>query len=159
MLCAKRAKGESRMSALKSWHRAILISLLGGLAVALLAWIARTDPSINYLSRHRGADWIVFPTAADSRAHWSASLDATFRREFVLPSKPVSARISLRAMRRAELKINGVSIQLPQNRNWKNVSDVVITEQLREGANIVEARVFNQNGPPALWLILSTGQL
>lgn len=57
MLCAKRAKGESRMSALKSWHRATLIVVVAGLAVALVAWITRTDPAINYLPRHRDADW------------------------------------------------------------------------------------------------------
>jgi hypothetical protein len=51
------------MSALQYWHRAILIVLLAGLAVTVLAWIAPTDPAINYLPRHRGADWIVFPTA------------------------------------------------------------------------------------------------
>jgi len=62
-------------------------------------------------------------------------------------------------MRRADVKVNGVPIQLQQNRNWKDVSDVALTEQLREGANIVEARVFNQNGPPTLWAILSTDQL
>ena len=147
------------MSALKSWHRAILIVVLGGLAVAFLACIARTDPAIGYLPHYGGVDWIVFPTPADSRAHWSASLDTTFRREFVLPGKPVSARLSLRAMRRAEVRVNRVPIQLPQNRNWKNVSDVEIAQQLREGANIVEVRVFNQNGPPALWVILSADQL
>ena len=147
------------MSALKSWHRAILIALLGGLAVAFLTWIARTDPAISFLPRHRGADWIVCPTPADSRAHWSASFDATFRREFVLPQKPLSARVSLRALRRAEVRVNGASIQIPQNRNWKKVSDVEITEQLREGVNIVEVRVFNPNGPPALWAILSADQL
>src|SRR5262249_270940 len=159
MSCAKRAKGESRMSALKSWHRAMLVVLLGGLAVALLAWIARTDPAFNYLPHHWGADWIVCPNPADSRAHWSASVDATFRREFALPQKPVSARISLRALRRAEVKVNGVSIQLPENRNWKNVSDVEITDQLHEGSNIIEVRVFNENGPLALWAILSADQV
>ena len=147
------------MLALKSWHRAILIALLGCLVVAFLAWIASIDPAINFFPRHAGAEWIVFPTAADSRAHWSASFDAIFRREFVLPHKPVSARISLRALRRAEVKVNGVSIQLLQNDNWKNISEVAITDQLREGANIVEVRVFNQNGPPALWAILSADQL
>jgi tetratricopeptide (TPR) repeat protein len=147
------------MSVLQSWHRAIIIVILAGLAVAVLAWIAHTDPAINYLPHHRNADWIVFPTAVDARGHWFASLDATFRREFILPHKPAAARISLRAMRRAEVKVNGVSIQLPQNRNWKNVLDVAITEQLHDGANIVEVRVFNQNGPPALWLLLSTDQL
>jgi tetratricopeptide (TPR) repeat protein len=146
------------MSALKPWHRASLIALLGGLPVALLAWIACNDPAINFLPRYRGADWIVFPTAVNSRTHSPVSLDATFRREFVLPQKPVSARLSLRSMRRAEVKLNGVSIQLPQNRNWKSVSEVAITEQLHEGANMIEVRVFNQNGPPALWVILSSDQ-
>src|SRR5882724_3701557 len=159
MPCAKRAKDESRMSALRSWHRAPLIVVLAGLAVALLAWIVRTDTAINYLPRNGDADWIVFPTAVDARAHWYASLDATFRREFILPLRPETARLSLRALRRAEVKVNGVSIQLPQNRNWKNVSDVAIAEQLHEGANVIEVRVFNQNGPPALWLVLSTDQL
>jgi Dolichyl-phosphate-mannose-protein mannosyltransferase/Tetratricopeptide repeat len=159
MPCAKRAKGESRMSALKSWHRATLIVVLTGLAVAPLAWIARTDPAINYLPRYRDAAWIVFPAAVDARAHGSASLDATFRREFILPHKPAASRLRFRALRRAEVKVNGVSIQLPQNRNWKNASDVAIAEQLRGGANVVEVRVFNHNGPPALWLVLSTDQL
>ena len=147
------------MSALKSWHRAILVALLGGVAVALLAWIARIDPAINFFPHHTGAEWIVFPSAADSRAHWSASMDTIFRREFVLPQKPVSARLSLRAMRRAEVKVNGVPIQLPQNSNWKNISDVAITEQLREGANMVEVRVFNLIGPPALWLRLNSDEV
>ena len=155
----KHAKSDSQMSALKPRHRATLIVLVAGLAVALLAWIARTDPAINYLPRHRDTDWIVFPTTVDARAHWYASLDATFRREFILPHKPAAARLSLRALRRAEVKVNGVSIRLPQNRNWKNVSDIAIAEQLHGGANIVEVRVFNHNGPPALWLVLSTDQL
>jgi len=121
--CQKHAKSDSQMSALKPWHRATLIVVLAALAGALLAWIARTDPAINYLPRHRDADWVVFPTAVDARAHWYASLDATFRREFVLPDKPAAARLRLRALRRAEVKVNGVSIQLPQNRNWKNISE------------------------------------
>ena len=147
------------MSAVKSWHRAILIVVIAGLAVAVLAWIARTDSAISYLPRHRYADWIVFPTAVDGRAHWNASLDATFRREFNLPHKPTVAHLSLRAMRRAEVKVNGVSIQLSQNSNWKNPSEIAIAEHLHEGANVVEARVFSHNGPPALWLTLTTDQL
>ena len=147
------------MSAVKSWHRAIVTVVLAGLAVTLLAWIARNDPAINYLPGYRGADWIVFPTAVDGRAHWYASMDATFRREFTFPHKTATARLRVRALRRADVRVNGVSIQLPQNRNWKNVSEVSIAEQLHEGANVLEVRVFNKNGPPALWLMLSADQL
>ncbi len=146
------------MSALKPWHRATLIVVLAGLAAALLAWIARTDPAITYLPRHREAEWIVFPTAVDARAHGFASMDATFRREFILPREPAAARLSLRALRRAEVKVNGVLVQLSQNRNWKNVSEVSIADRLHAGANIVEVRVFNHNGPPALWLVVSSDQ-
>ncbi len=157
--CQKHGKSDAQMSALKPWHRVTIIAVLAGLAAAVLAWIARTDPAINYLPRHRAAEWIVFPTAVDARAHDGASLDATFRREFILPHDPAPARVRLRALRRAEVKVNGVSIQLPQSLNWKNVSEVNIAEQLHAGANIVEVRVFNHNGPPALWLVLSSDQL
>jgi hypothetical protein len=56
----KCAKSDSQMPILKPWHRATLIVVPAGLAVAVLAWIARTNPAINYLPRHRDADWIVF---------------------------------------------------------------------------------------------------
>jgi hypothetical protein len=62
-------------------------------------------------------------------------------------------------MRRGEVKVNGASAQLPESGNWKKATSVEIAKQLHEGANIVEVRVFNNNGPPALWLVLSTDQL
>ena len=127
------------MSALKSWQRATVIVVLAGLAVALLAWIARTDPAINYLPRHRDADWIVFPAAVDARAHWYASIDATFRREFNLPHKPAAARLSLRALRRAEVKVNGKSCGV----TWSPPFRVDITKAVKPGANELEVEVVN----------------
>jgi hypothetical protein len=50
--CQKHAKSDSQMSAFKSWHLATLLVVLAGLALALLAWVARTDPAINCLPRH-----------------------------------------------------------------------------------------------------------
>jgi Flp pilus assembly protein TadD len=149
----------SRMSALKPWHRATLVLALVCLAVSLLAWIARTEPAISFLPRERAADWIVFPAAVDAHAHWYADLDATFRREFTLPRQPATAPLRVRALRRAEVKINGASVQLPQNRNWKKIASVDVGEQLRAGTNVVEVRVVNRNGPPALWLALRGDQL
>jgi tetratricopeptide (TPR) repeat protein len=143
----------------KPWHRAIWLGVLTALAMSALAWIAGNDPAINFLSRDKRAEWIVFPAAIDAHAHWFASLDATFRREFALTDRPSTARLSVRAMRRVEVKINGSPVPFPSNRNWKEIASTQVADQLHTGTNLIEARVFNHNGPPALWLILTSDQL
>src|SRR6266550_2799162 len=149
----------STMSVFKPWHLVILMVALAGLAMSMLAWIAWHDPAINFLPRDRRAEWIVFPAAVDAHAHWFASLDTTFRREFVLMNQPPTARLILRGMRRVEVKINGSPLRFPLNRNWKEIASIDVAEQLHAGTNLVEARIFNHNGPPALWLGLTTDQL
>jgi tetratricopeptide (TPR) repeat protein len=144
------------MFVLKPWHRGIWITAFAGVAMSVLTWFAWNDPAINFLPRDRRAEWIVFPAAIDARAHWFSSLDATFRHEFVLMDRPAIAHLSMRAMRRAEVKINGVAVRFPPNRNWKKIVTSEVAEQLQPGTNVVEARVFNHNGPPALWLALTT---
>jgi tetratricopeptide (TPR) repeat protein len=147
------------MFVLKPWHRAIWIAVFASIAVSALVWFAWQDPAINFLPRDSRAEWIVLPTAADPHAHWFANLDATFRREFVLTNQPGTARLSVRAMRRAEVKINGTPVHFPSNSNWKKMVSADAAEQLHAGTNVIEARVFNHNGPPALWLTLTTDQL
>ena len=147
------------MLIVKSWHRAISLAAFGGVALTALAWMACNNPAINFLSRDKRAEWIVFPTAPDPHAHWFTSLDTTFRREFTLAAQPLSAHLGIRAMRRAEVKINGTPIEVPSNRDWKAVVTTEAAGQLRAGPNVVEVRVFNHNGPPALWLNLVTDDL
>src|SRR5436305_6657814 len=147
------------MFLLKPWHRAIGVAAFAGVAMSVLAWIAWNDPAINFLSRDKRAEWIVFPAAVDTHAHWFASLDAIFRREFILTGRPATARLGVRSMRRADVRINGVAVRFPSNRNWKEIVSVDVTGQLQGGSNVIEARVFNHNGPPALWLTLNTDQL
>jgi tetratricopeptide (TPR) repeat protein len=147
------------MFVLKPWHRAIWIIAFTGMTMSVLAWFAWNDSAINFLPRNGRAEWIVFPTAVDVRAHWFASLDATFRREFVLSHQPATARLSVRAMRRVEVRINGEAVRFPSNRNWKEIASSDVAGQLHAGSNVIEARVFNHNGPPALWLTLDTDQL
>jgi hypothetical protein len=147
------------MFVLKPWQRGIWIAVFASIAMSVLAWIACHDPGINFLPREGRAEWIVFPAAVSPRTHWFASLDAAFRREFVLTDRPATARLSVRAMRHAEVKINGGQIRVPSNRNWKEIASIDVAEQLHAGPNVIEARVFNHNGPPALWLALTTDQL
>jgi len=130
-----------------------------GAAMLILAWVARTDPAINFLPRDRRAEWIVFPTAVEARGHSGAGVDATFRRELILNKPPATAHLSVRAMRRADVRINGDLVLLHPHRNWKDNMSVDVSEQLHAGPNVIEAHVFNDNGPPAFWLNLSTDQL
>ena len=143
----------------KPWHRGILIFAFTGAAMLFLAWVARTDPTISFLPRDRRADWIVFLTAIDARRHGVVGLDATFRREFVLNNRPAMARLSIRAMRRADLKINDALVLWQPGRNWKESTSVDVSGQLHTGSNLIEARVFNQTAPPVLWIDLTTDQL
>ena len=147
------------MFVLKPLHRAIWIAVLAGVAVSVLVWVARNDPAINFLPRDSRAEWIVFPVAVNAHGHWFTGLDATFRREFVLTDRPSKARLSVRAMRRAEVKINGSSVRFSPTRNWKRIVSADVTEQLHAGTNVIETRVFNHNGPPTLWLTLASDGL
>jgi tetratricopeptide (TPR) repeat protein len=133
--------------------------MFAGVATSVLVWIARNDPGINFLTRDSRAAWIVFPVAVNPHGHWFTGLDATFRREFVLTERPSIAHLSVRAMRRAEVKINSTSVRFPPQRNWKNIVSADVAEQLHTGTNVIETRVFNDNGPPTLWLTLTTERL
>src|ERR1044072_9904165 len=133
---------------LKPWHLAIWIAVFAGVAVSVLVWIARNDPAINFLPRDSRAEWIVFPVAVSSHGHWFTGLDATFRREFILTERPSTARLSLRAMRRAEVKINGTSVRFPPTRNWKRIVSAEVAGQLQTGTNAIQPGVFHQNGTP-----------
>ena len=147
------------MFALKPWHHAIGITAFAGLAMSILAWMAWKNPAINFLRYDRPAEWIVFPAAVDAHAHWFASLDATFRREFDLAGQPSVAALGIRAMRRAEVKINGNPVRFLPNGSWKEIISIDVAKQLHVGTNVIEARVFNHNGPPALWLNLIADHL
>jgi tetratricopeptide (TPR) repeat protein len=62
-------------------------------------------------------------------------------------------------MRRAEVKINGTSVNFLPKTNWKKIWSADVAELLHIGTNVIEARVFNHNAPPGLWLNLATDQL
>jgi tetratricopeptide (TPR) repeat protein len=146
------------MFVVKSWHRAALL-LIALIALAgFLAWKCERDAKVNFLPRHHGAEWIVFPATPDANLHPLVSLDAAFRREFTLPVKPARAQLRLRAARNATLKINGVDVDLALPRNWKDEAQSNVAPFLREGVNVIEVKVTNDHAPPALWLLLSADE-
>src|SRR5262249_61038877 len=69
------------------------------------------------------------------------------------------ALVRVRAAKRFQLTINDQKVDFIANDDWKHASSAKVSSLLREGANRIEARVFNDNGPPALWLSLEGDQL
>jgi tetratricopeptide (TPR) repeat protein len=144
---------------LKPPHRAVLAIALVGAVIASLAWLCIRDPQTTFLPGDGRAEWIIPPFAPDAEMHFIADLDADFRREFVLDGQPRTARLSVRAAKRVQLKINSRVMDMGACRNWKDISNADVMAYLHAGTNTIEARVFNDNAPPALWLVLTTDRL
>lgn len=140
---------------LKAWHRGVLLLTLAAVAVGCLVWLCARDPQIRFLSRDKRAEWILFPRAMDAGGRGVVSLDTVFRREFELTDPSRAARLDMRATKRAQIKINGTPVEIAASRNWKDVSSADVVSFLRPGRNSIEARVFNDNAPPVLWLALT----
>jgi tetratricopeptide (TPR) repeat protein len=141
----------------KGWSGVVLVAAVVIAGAVFLATVCLRSPNINFLPRDGRAEWILFPATLSARGHPAANLDATFRREFALDSEGQPARLHVRAAKQVELRINGVAVELGRNRNWKFISSVDVGGFLRTGANTIEARVFNGNAPPSLWLVLDAG--
>jgi hypothetical protein len=142
--------------------RAALISLaatFGLIAVAGLMWLCQRDPGVNFLRPDKRAEWIFFPSAVEVKARGVANLDTVFRRDFILQGPAPGAVLSVRAAKRLQLTINDRKVDLDASHNWKEASTVEVSGLLQAGPNRIEARVFNDNGPPALWLSLTGDQL
>ena len=122
-------------------------------------WLCQRDPRINFLPLDKRAEWIIFPSAIDVKARGVANLDALFRRDFTLQRPASTALLTVRAAKQLQLTINDRKVDLVANHNWKDASTVEVSGLLHEGPNRIEARVFNDNGPPALWLSLIGDQL
>lgn len=134
--------------------------MIGALSLIVVIWWKATfNSDINFLTSHSPAEWIVYPEVPTGRSRTSVELGATFRRSFVLSHAEKEAKISIRAMKRWNLSINGVPVtpNAPTSK-WKNATVFDVAAQLRAGTNEIAVTVFNSNGPPALWLVLSADE-
>lgn len=123
---------------------------------AFFWWTARTNPKTNFLASESPALWIQYPEVPTGMLHPAIEISATFHRSFVLQNLPKSAKLSIRAMKRWELAVNGSPAgSSPALDQWKHATEVDVRAQLHPGTNEIVATVFNTNGPPALWLALN----
>jgi len=142
----------------KPLHRAVLLVGMAGVVMALLGWLSTRNPRIAFLPGDGRAGWILFPSAPFAGMHRVADLSVVFRRQFVLDGRPQTAALSVRAAKRFQLRLNAMPISVCPGANWKDISSADVLAGLHTGTNTIEVRVFNDNAPPALWLVLVTDQ-
>ncbi len=136
-----------------------LVLLAGaGAVLAAVLWLWRLCDQAGPISflAHRGpAEWLVYPKPTVPHLQAVVELPTSFRRAFVLSHVPAAAPLSVRACRRCLLVINGRSVPLSSlGEHWKQAQQFDAAQYLRPGENSISVTVYNQLGPPALWLRL-----
>jgi len=135
----------------------VVVCVCGTIGIAAwLWWSACTNHAIPYLPRRSPAQWIVYPLPFSPAERHRVELETTFRQEFLVSEASSQAELSLCAFTRCSLALNGVPVSLPlvSQGNWKKPLTVEVSKLLKPGQNKIEITVYNESGPPALWLAL-----
>ncbi len=126
------------------------------LGLACFWWLCSQSPEIDFLGKSGPAEWILYPKPPDGATHRAAEWSAVFRRSFAMDHTPAKVMLSVRAFKRFELRINGLSVDasVASSPDWKTPSELDVTGTLHAGTNEISVTVTNNRGPPALWLSL-----
>ncbi|MBN2582312.1 MAG: tetratricopeptide repeat protein [Planctomycetes bacterium] len=137
----------------------ILVTVLG--SIASFWWLATRSEGIAFLAEHPGGQWIVYPVPVDLRRRVGVRLDTVFRRRFTLDAVPGEAELRVRGLRSTEVALNGRALrdtgsELPDPTAWRREHRFTnVAQYLKAGENEIVVTVWNDRGPPALWLHLA----
>ncbi len=131
-------------------HAVIALALLTCLLAAL--WWTRSASPLAYLPGGGPGEWIVYPLAPRIAARAAPELETRFRRPLDLSRAPESARVALRALGEASLRVNGAEVFQASGKTLKRAD---VASSLRAGRNEIAVSVRHAGGPPALALELS----
>jgi tetratricopeptide (TPR) repeat protein len=122
-------------------------------------WSAVHRSEIGFLPTRPGAEWIIYPKAAEGRIHPQIKLGTVFARSFVLEEVPENPNLKIAGFHAYSVLLNGKPLDKPQQRgkSWKSPDLFDPSNVLRRGTNEIAVTVSNTNGPPALWLLLKAG--
>ena len=148
------------MRTLHQRHIWVLVAI-AGMTIISVVWLwhlTARNPQIAYLSTHGSARWILYAQPLNTGMRPRVELDTRFRHSFDLAKVPDRASLTVRAFTRCEVLINGERVRFTEQdpENWKLAKISAVTGQLRAGENQIEVVVYNDRGPPALWLSLHT---
>lgn len=119
-------------------------------------WNGWHNSGLSYLPHRQPAEWIVYASPFLASERPRIELETRFRREFVLKDAPAKAEISWSGFTRSSLAVNDVGVGGPEGPggDWKKPRRVEVAKFLHAGTNRIEVTVYNEAGPPGLWLSL-----
>ena len=128
---------------------------LCGMFLAILGLGIRhlwTDPDIVLLVSEGGARWVRYREPSTLNAYLPEKLSTTFRARFTVDSVPEEAMLTLRALRTAEVYLNGSRLVAPRADplRWKEPYQIELATQLVRGENELRIVVAAENAHPAV---------
>jgi len=135
----------------------LLLTVSGTVLFCLwLRGLARENGDVYFLPHRAPAEWIVYPSPPIASSRTVIELDARFRHGLNLNTAPSNATLSLCSFKRCSVVINNVPVPLPEAPpgQWKKPVLMEVAKLLHSGQNGIEVTVYNESGPPALWLSL-----
>jgi tetratricopeptide (TPR) repeat protein len=135
----------------------VISSALG--AFGWLWWSATERSKISFLPALAGADWIIYPKAAEGPIHPRMECATVFTRSFVLEEVSLKSIIKISGFYNYSISLNGQPLNDPHQRgsSWKTPDVYFPCNFLRRGTNEILVTASNTNGPPAIWLSLTSG--
>jgi Flp pilus assembly protein TadD len=134
----------------------VISSALG--ALGWLWWSATHRSQIRFLPTMTGAEWIIYPKAAEGRPRYDLELSTVFSRTFVLNEVPEESKLKVSGFYNYSISLNGNVISPHQRgKSWKKPDLYSPSNFLRRGTNELLVTVTCSNSPPALWLSLTAG--
>jgi tetratricopeptide (TPR) repeat protein len=134
----------------------VVCSALGGFG--WLWWSAVKRSEVNFLPSLAGAEWIIYPKAAEGKIHPRLRLGTVFRRTFVLNEVPDQSSLGVAGFHEYSIVLNGEVLTKLEHRgtSWKEPDLFSPSKFLHRGTNEILVTASNTNGPPALWLSLTS---
>lgn len=124
----------------------LLLALMGGMRYLMM------DPRISLLVNEGGAQWIRVPIAFQLPIHRSEKLSASFRSRLELAEIPDSAILTLRAMKQADVFLDGRHLFATRGgpEKWRESHQIDLMPWLAKGGHELRIDVVHGNGHPAL---------
>jgi hypothetical protein len=147
-------RGHPLESIKKSLYRHSRLSVAVALLLCLTAGMLYlfTDPRVSLLINEGGAEWIRYPTPFRLSIRQAEKLSASFRCPLEIREIPGSATLTLRAMKQADLFVDGhLVFRTPGGpEQWRKRHQIDLRSWLAKGNHELRIDVTHENGHPAL---------